>query len=38
MRGRKTSLRVILTSEERRELERWLRCTMTRVAWLGDAV
>ena len=30
MRGRKTSLRVILTSEERRELERWLRCTMTR--------
>ncbi len=30
MRGRKTSLRVILTSEERRELERWLRSTMTR--------
>ena len=31
MRGRKTSLRVILTSEERSELERRLRCTTTRV-------
>ena len=30
MRGRKTSLRVILTSEERNELERRLRCTTTR--------
>jgi hypothetical protein len=31
MRGRKTSLRVILTSQERSELERRLRCTTTRV-------
>jgi hypothetical protein len=31
MRGRKTSLRVILTSEERNELERRLRWTTTRV-------
>jgi Winged helix-turn helix len=29
MRGRRTSLRVILTSEERNELERRLRCTTT---------
>ena len=27
MRGRRTSLRVVLTLEERNELERWLRCT-----------
>jgi hypothetical protein len=31
VRGRKTSLRVILTSEERNELERRLRWTTTRV-------
>jgi DNA-directed RNA polymerase sigma subunit (sigma70/sigma32) len=30
MRGRRTSLRVVLTLEERNELERWLRCTTTR--------
>src|SRR5262245_9303329 len=29
MRGRKTSLRVVLTAEERDELERRLRCTTT---------
>ena len=29
MRGRRTSLRVVLTSEERNELERRLRCTTT---------
>jgi len=29
MRGRKTSLRVVLTSEERVHLERMLRCTTT---------
>ena len=29
MRGRRTSLRVVLTPEERNELERRLRCTTT---------
>lgn len=29
MRGRKTSLRIVLTSEERIELQRRLRCTTT---------
>lgn len=29
MRGRKTSLRILLNAEERAELEQWLRCTST---------